>query len=102
MKNTGCLIQFPEENFVPPFVRLYSNQWVVDRTDLEIKIRKWCIERIGPEDIPFWRFRKEYVNVVDPVNINLTAVQVPTGIYIYDEEDMIAFKLTFGLNDFNT
>lgn len=59
------------------------------------KIYQWCIERMGP-GAP----GRVDLNLKDyswMVGITEHSEGVPRGVYIRDEEDIVAFKLTFGL-----
>lgn len=97
MNKNKFLLQFPKEPtiFMP---HIHSHEWVSDRLELELVMEKWCLERIGPETFPYWQFSKNYVQVLDPSSAARTIdIMMSDGIFIFREEDRVAFKLTFGI-----
>ena len=69
----------------------------VDLKITEGKIRKWCEERIGKEGFPRWQFSLRTMVILSPVGSNTEMHDVAVGVFIFDDQMRLAFKLTFGV-----
>ena len=76
-----------------------SPAWVTERLEIELEIKKWCLERVGPEEFPFWQFSRNYIHTMDPSGTATVDIMMSDGIFIFKEEDRVAFKLTYGITD---
>lgn len=61
----------------------------------QIRMEKWCLERLGKHGFPHWQFSETYVTTLSLTSVELVNVSVHRGIYIFDDEARTAFKLTF-------
>ncbi len=75
----------------------HSPTWVVERLQIEEQMRNWCIERIGESGFPNWQFSTIYIPAMSMVSGGNDNLLMADGIYIGDDEDRTAFKLTFNL-----
>ncbi len=94
-------MNLPNKFFIPffyeqPCAAIRSHEWVTERLEAELEIQKWCLERIGPEEFPFWQFSRNYIHTTDPSSTDTIDVLMSDGIFIFKEEDRVAFKLTYG------
>jgi hypothetical protein len=67
--------------------------WLGDQYKMYEKMNEWCKYRIGDPGFPRWEFQ---------LHSSFTTHGAPTstlysGIFIYDDEARVAFKLTFGV-----
>ncbi len=90
---------FKEIPYIPFGAAVRSPEWVTERLEAELEISKWCEGRIGPEGFPFWQFSKNYVRTLDPSSTSVTEIMMADGIFIFKDEDRVAFKLTYGIAD---
>lgn len=77
-----------------------DDTYAIEREWAEHKMRAWCQERIGyTEDVPFWQFGSGHVHVWDTQQSDDIGgvLIIHQCIFIWEDEDRVAFKLAFGL-----
>jgi hypothetical protein len=75
-----------------------GDDWIDSRIQIETIISNWCIENIGPGEFPHWQFSNG--SMYFPGFLRFKEVDwviVHSGIFIFRDEDRVAFKLRFQL-----
>jgi hypothetical protein len=72
-----------------------SNEWMRKRRIIERSIEAWCTDHIGESGFPRWQ--SKYGTTRTPGASTIKTVGLMRGIWIYNDADRIAFKLTFGI-----
>ncbi len=74
-----------------------SDSYAVSRRAVEASMGAWCKERIGPEGFPLWQFANGYLHMFASSTGIDDPLVIHSGIYIFRDDDKVAFRLAFGI-----
>jgi hypothetical protein len=66
--------------------------FVLGRLAVQAQMLDWCLKNIGSQDFGKWQFGNSFLTT----DGNLP-IEIYNGIFIFKDEDKVAFKLAFGI-----